>query len=83
MASQEESDHKLIVTELTQAFRIVDKWSHDKDLNSVVSNNILSARYDLQSALENLTLTETEIKKREREEERVREEECAREEQEE
>jgi len=74
MAFEDENDYNHIVSELNQAFRITDKWSHDDRLNSVTSYNVFKARYLLQSAIENLSLTEDEIEERDRQEERKGEE---------
>lgn len=59
-----------IRVELTQAFRIVDKCSHDNRFNTEVELRILEARDSLQSALENLSLTEEEIDRQRNEDEK-------------
>ena len=64
------TDHDLqqVRQDISQAFRLTDKWLHEDRLNSAAYENIIQARGLLQKVLENLTLTEAEIEQHEIEE---------------
>ena len=74
MESTEDYDCEKLRLDINQAFRLADKWSHEDRLNSVASESIVYARFALQTALENLSLTNAEIKQRQKEEEKQWEE---------
>ena len=67
MEPLEDYDREQLRSDISQAFRLTDKWLHEDRLNSIVCTSIFNARNSLQEALENLTLTESEVEQREQE----------------
>ncbi|MBP7052726.1 MAG: hypothetical protein KBE65_17080 [Phycisphaerae bacterium] len=53
---------------------MIEKWSRVDEFNSVVRGNLWTAKCAIQTAVENLSLTEREIEEVEKEEERKAEE---------
>lgn len=63
-------DDRLVRDELVHAFRLIEKWSRVDEFNSVARANIWTGKCAIQTAIENLSLTEREIEETEKEEER-------------
>ena len=74
MGPLEDYDHEQLRLDISQAFRFTDKWSHEDRLNSVAYASIRDARFSLQIAFKNLTLTEAEVQQREKEKDELYEE---------
>lgn len=74
MEFSDDCDDRLVREELVHAFRLTEKWSRVDEFNSVARANIWTAKCAIQTAIENLSLTEREVKEAEEEEERKAEE---------
>ena len=61
-------DRQRVLEDLTEAFRLVEKWSYNYDLNTIVTEGVCDAKKALQNAIENITLSDKEIEEREEQE---------------